>query len=73
MPAREKWDEYRFLLKYVIYRNTEHHFAETPPGTLGWGWLVPVVALVPLLCEAHAPGRDPALGRARSAGSRWSR
>jgi len=43
MPAREKWDEYFFLLKYVVVRNTEHHFAEGR-----WGWLVVVVALVPL-------------------------
>ena len=47
MPAHDKWAEYGFLLKYVIFRNTEHHFADTPP----WGWLVPVVGLVPLLCK----------------------
>src|SRR5262249_38744013 len=49
MPARDKWDEYTFLLKYVVVRNTEHHFAEAKPQTLGWGWLVPAVALIPLL------------------------
>jgi hypothetical protein len=48
MPARDKWDEYRFLLEYVVRRNTEHHIAETPPGTIPWGWLVPAVALIPL-------------------------
>jgi hypothetical protein len=49
MPAHEKWDEYLFLLKYVVVRNTHHHIAETPPGILGWGCLVPAVALVPLV------------------------
>jgi hypothetical protein len=44
LTAREKWDEYVFLLKYVIVRNTQHHFADEIP----WGWLVPAVALIPL-------------------------
>src|SRR5207237_572972 len=47
MPVGDKWAEYAFLLKYVVVRNTEHHFAEGS-GVLGWGWLVPAVALVPL-------------------------
>ena len=42
-PA-EKWDEYRFLLQYVVVRNTEHHFAEGRP----WGWMIPLVGVVPL-------------------------
>jgi hypothetical protein len=50
MPAHDKWDEYLFLLKYVVVRNTEHHFAEARVGIgpMGWGWLVPVVGLLPL-------------------------
>jgi hypothetical protein len=48
MPSGEKWDEYLFLLKYVILRNARHHFAEAAPGTIGWGFLVPAVALLPL-------------------------
>jgi hypothetical protein len=48
LTAAEKWDEYLFLLKYVVVRNTEHHFAEAGPSGLGWGWLVPAVGLVPL-------------------------
>jgi hypothetical protein len=51
MPPRDKWDEYLFLLKYVVVRNTEHHFAEASAGHRppGWGWLVPVVGLLPLI------------------------
>jgi hypothetical protein len=44
MTRLEKWDEYVFLLKYVVLRNTQHHFADVVP----WGWLLPCVALVPL-------------------------
>ena len=47
----EKWGEYRFLLDYVVKRNTEHHFAEGPP----WGWMIPIVALVPLLSRRTRP------------------
>jgi hypothetical protein len=43
MTAREKWATYAALLKYVVLRNTQHHFADAPP----WGWLVPAVAAVP--------------------------
>jgi hypothetical protein len=49
MTSQEKWDQYRFLLDYVVVRNTEHHFAEARPGETGWGWIVPIVGLVPLL------------------------
>lgn len=51
MPAREKWDEYLALLEYVIHRNTEHHFAEALPTEIGWGWLVPLVGLLPLFAR----------------------
>jgi hypothetical protein len=51
MPPREKWDEYLFLLKYVVLRNTQHHFAEAPASFPGWGWIVPAVGLVPLFAK----------------------
>lgn len=44
MTAQQKFDQWRDLFEYVIRRNTEHHFADARP----WGWLVPLVALVPL-------------------------
>src|SRR6266511_3163736 len=44
MTAREKLDEYWFLLKYVIFRNTEHHFADANP----FGYIVPAFAVIPL-------------------------
>lgn len=44
MTAGEKWDEYLHFLKYVVLRNTQHHFSDALP----WGWLVPLLALVPL-------------------------
>lgn len=44
MTPTEKLDEYLFLLKYVVLRNTQHHFSSQLP----WGWLVPLVAIVPL-------------------------
>jgi hypothetical protein len=45
MTATEKIDEYWFLLKYVVFRNTEHHFADAIP----YGYIVPAFATVPLL------------------------
>jgi hypothetical protein len=51
MTSQEKWEQYRFLLDYVVVRNTEHHFAEAVPGKTAWGWLVPIVGLVPLLAR----------------------
>lgn len=48
LTAGEKWENYLFLLKYVVVRNTEHHFADAPP----WGWVVPVVAALPLAPRA---------------------
>ncbi|UQA63667.1 hypothetical protein E8A73_015930 [Polyangium aurulentum] len=44
MTGEQKLDEWLFHLKYVVLRNTQHHFADAIP----WGWLVPLVALVPL-------------------------
>jgi hypothetical protein len=44
MTGEEKLDEWFFHLKYVVLRNTQHHFADALP----WGWLVPLVALIPL-------------------------
>jgi hypothetical protein len=44
MTAREKLDEYLFLLKYVVFRNTEYHFADAMP----YGYIVPALAVVPL-------------------------
>ena len=44
MTGADKVAQYVDLLKYVVLRNTQHHFADELP----WGWLVPVVALIPL-------------------------
>ncbi len=40
----DKVAQYVDLLNYVVLRNTQHHFADVLP----WGWLVPVVAVIPL-------------------------
>ncbi|MFO0755051.1 MAG: hypothetical protein U0359_01050 [Byssovorax sp.] len=45
MTVEEKVDQYFFLLKYVILRNTQHHFSDVLP----FGWLVPIVAALPLI------------------------
>jgi hypothetical protein len=45
MTAKDKLDEYWFLLKYVVFRNTEHHFADTVP----YGYIVLAFATVPLV------------------------
>jgi len=47
MTAREKLDEYLFLLKYVVFRNTEYHFADAMP----YGYIVPALAVVPLFFQ----------------------
>jgi hypothetical protein len=47
MTAREKLDDYWFLLKYVIFRNTEYHFSDAIP----YGYIVPLLAAVPLAFE----------------------
>ncbi len=53
MTAGEKWDQYLDLLKYVVLRNTHHHFADfDATHRIPWGWLVPLVALVPLLVRS---------------------
>lgn len=44
MTGEDKVAQYVDLLKYVVLRNTQHHFAAALP----WGWLVPIVALIPL-------------------------
>jgi hypothetical protein len=44
LTADDKLAQYVDLLKYVVLRNTQHHFADVFP----WGWLVPVVAAIPL-------------------------
>ena len=44
MTSADKLDQYVDLLKYVVLRNTQHHFADVTP----WGWLVPIVAALPL-------------------------
>jgi hypothetical protein len=44
MTTKEKLAEYLFLLKYVIFRNTEYHFADAIP----YGYIVPLLAAVPL-------------------------
>jgi hypothetical protein len=48
MTPQAKWDEYLFHLKYVVLRNTQHHFAEALPGQIPWGWLVLIVAIAPV-------------------------
>ena len=45
MTAQEKLDEYLFLLKYVVFRNTEYHFSDALP----YGYIVPALALTPLV------------------------
>ncbi len=52
MTAGDKLDQYLDLLRYVVLRNTHHHFADfdaTHP--IPWGWLVPLVALVPFVAK----------------------
>ncbi|MEO5729432.1 MAG: hypothetical protein ABI134_35550, partial [Byssovorax sp.] len=44
MTGADKIAQYVDLLKYVVLRNTQHHFADVLP----WGWMVPVVAAIPL-------------------------
>ena len=44
MTSADKFAQYVDLLKYVVLRNTQHHFADVLP----WGWMVPVVAAIPL-------------------------
>jgi len=48
MTAEEKWNEYLFLLKYVVRRNTEYHF--TDHGF--FGYIVILFAVIPLCFQA---------------------
>ncbi len=43
MTPAEKWDDWFFHTKYVVFRMTEHHFSDEAI----YGYLVPLVALVP--------------------------
>jgi hypothetical protein len=45
MTPSEKWQEYWFHLRYCLYRNVEHHFADAKP----WGWIPVALALVALV------------------------
>jgi hypothetical protein len=49
MTASDKWEQYTSLLRYVVLRNTHHHFADFggPEHPIPWGWLVPLAALLP--------------------------
>ncbi|MEP7119729.1 MAG: hypothetical protein ABJE95_02420 [Byssovorax sp.] len=47
LTGADKVAQYVDLLKYVVLRNTQHHFADVFP----WGWLVPVVAAIPLFSK----------------------
>jgi hypothetical protein len=50
MTPADKWAQYTDLLRYVVLRNTHHHFADFDPAhPIPWGWLVPIAALLPLL------------------------
>ncbi|WP_232379357.1 hypothetical protein [Polyangium fumosum] len=52
MNGEQKLDEYLSHLKYVVLRNTQHHFADWIPGqNLPWGWVVPLVALIPFFSK----------------------
>jgi len=51
MTPEQKLDEWLFHLRYVVLRNTHHHFAEFFGAKVPWGWLVPIVALFPLLSK----------------------
>lgn len=51
MTPLEKWEQYKFLLGYVVLRNTQHHFSDALP----WGWLVPLLALAPLFHKKARP------------------
>lgn len=52
MTPADKWAQYQDLLRYVVLRNTHHHFADfDATHRVPWGWLVPIVALVPFLAR----------------------
>ncbi len=53
MTAGDKWAQYTDLLRYVVLRNTHHHLADFDAAhPIPWGWLVPIVALLPFLSRA---------------------
>jgi hypothetical protein len=41
--SEDKWNDWTFHFKYVIFRMTEHHFSDAIP----YGYIVPAMALVP--------------------------
>jgi len=47
MTAQEMWNEYKFLIKYCVLRNLEHHF--TSPDGSPYGWIPVILATVALL------------------------
>lgn len=47
----EMLERYGSLLRYIVPRLVEHHFADVRP----WGYLVPALALVPLACRRTRP------------------
>lgn len=52
MTPDDKWRQYTDLLRYVILRNTHHHFADFDAAhPIPWGWLVPLAALLPFLAR----------------------
>ncbi|MEZ4295196.1 MAG: hypothetical protein R3B70_09495 [Polyangiaceae bacterium] len=52
MTPADKWAQYEDLLRYVVLRNTHHHFADfDATHRIPWGWLVPLAALLPLLAR----------------------
>jgi len=51
MSSSDMWERYLSLLGYIIPRLTHHHFADQIP----FGWLIPVVALFPLLSRRLRP------------------
>ncbi|MFO0588710.1 MAG: hypothetical protein U0441_14265 [Polyangiaceae bacterium] len=56
MTPSEKWDQYVDLLRYVVLRNTHHHFADfDAQHRIPWGWLVPIAALLPFLARRVRP------------------
>ena len=48
MTREEMWDQYKYLLEYVLKRNTEHHFSEIYPI----GYLPIVLGLLPLFVRS---------------------
>jgi hypothetical protein len=51
MTAEEKWNQYLFLLEYVLDRNARHHFGEVYPI----GYVPLVLGLLPLFVKRLRP------------------